>query len=84
MILAGGDPSSLTLRHFIDAAYALIFEEYVRRGVSLHEAIEMTGHLRAGGAREGAPEPSEAAVELQNERSMQELQRMMAGVQVSE
>lgn len=56
MTLAGGDPQSLTLRNFLDAAYALLIEEYTRQQVPLLDAIQQTEHMRARGpAREESP-----------------------------
>lgn len=56
-------------------------------GMPLHEAIEQTQHLRAGGAGKeqesgeaSAPVPTEQQLVRQNETSMQELQKLMGGL----
>lgn len=56
-------------------------------GIPLHEAIEQTTHMRAGGS--GPPEesgtprervPTESELVRQNEASMQQLNQMMRGL----
>jgi hypothetical protein len=64
----------MTLRRFIDVAFAILVEEYQRLGVDLLSAIEKVTAL--GG--EGEPEPEKVAVD--NTRSMDALMTMMAGV----
>ena len=82
--LAGGDPASLTLANFLDAGYALLLEEYRTAGMSLHEAIDQTAHLRAGGSKEKESResqvPSEEQLVRQNQASMRELQQLMGGL----
>ena len=73
--LAGGDPQQMTLRRFIDVAYAILVEEYQRLGVDLLSALEKVAAL--------GQSDSEPGVEVQAERnaeSMQQLMSMMAGV----
>ena len=67
----------MTLKHFLDAAYALLVEEYQRLGTDLLSAVEKVGLLGSGQAEE-KPAPAVAA---QNEQSMAALQGMLAGVQ---
>ncbi len=64
----------LTLRGFIDAAFAILVGEYTRLGVDLLSAIDKVSDL--GG--DGEPEPERVAVD--NARSMDSLMTMMAGV----
>lgn len=50
MTLAGGDPSKVTLRQFLDAAYALFIEEYQKiGGMTLFEATDRMSEWAAGG-----------------------------------
>ncbi len=64
----------MTLRRFIDVAFAILVEEYQRLGVDLLSAIEKVTAL--GGEVE--PEPEKVAAE--NTRSMDALLAMMGGV----
>ncbi len=74
MTLAGGNPDTMTLRRFIDTAFAILVEEYTRLGVDLISAIEKVAALGS----DGEPEPDKVAVE--NARSMETLMAMMGGV----
>lgn len=67
----------MRLRHFLDAAYALLVEEYQRIGVNLMDAIDKTLEYRSGEKPEQAKEISEAA---HNAASLQKLNSLMAGV----
>lgn len=67
----------MKLRNFLDAAYALLVEEYLRIGVNLMEAIDKTLEYRSGKEPEVALEKSEGA---QNEASLARLNALMAGV----
>jgi hypothetical protein len=71
----------MTLRRFLDVAYALLVEEYQRLGLPLLTALEKVEGLRARTVRESeTPEDrSESATARQNEESLQQLNRMMAG-----
>ena len=70
----------MTLRHFLDAAYVLLVEEYQRIGTNLMDAIDKTGEFRASSKPEEAETANEAA---RNEASLRQLEQMMAGVRVS-
>lgn len=63
----------MTLRRFIDVAFAILVEEYQRLGVDLLTAIDKVGALGGGPA-----EPEPPAVD--NQQSMQQLMGMLAGV----
>lgn len=76
----------LTLRKFLDAGYAILVEEYQRLGIDLLTAVEKLGSFAAGRPDPGdelqteAPPPPTQGVVAQNQASMAELQKMMAGV----
>lgn len=70
----------MTLRQFLDAAYALLVEEYQRLGIGLMDAIDKTVQWRAGGDQEPPPPPSSEEVALQNDAALAQLQTLMAGV----
>ncbi len=66
----------MTLRRFIDVAYAILVEEYQRLGIDLVSALEKVGRL-------GSPDPQEAAAvpaPVDNAKSINELMSMMGGV----
>jgi hypothetical protein len=67
----------MKLRHFLDAAYALLVEEYLRVGVNIMEAVEKTSEYRATSKPQEAVEVNEAA---RNQAALLKLQQMMAGV----
>lgn len=66
----------LTLRRFIDVAFAILVEEYQRLGTDLLTAIDKVGALGSSDPAEAAPVPAPA----DNARSMEQLMGMMAGV----
>ena len=74
----------MKLKHFLDAAYAMLADEYQRLGMNLFEATEKLVEWSAGyKPSEGLPvavaiEEDQAA--RQNERSLAELQARMAGL----
>ena len=72
-MLEGGDPDRMTLRRFIDVAFAILVAEYQRLGVDLLAAIEKVGAL-------GGPEPVPEVPVVDNKQSIQELMGMLAGV----
>ncbi len=75
--LAGGDPDVLTLRRFIDVAFAILVEEYQRLGIDLLSALEKVGALGSSEPPEPvAPVPSAA----ENKQAMDQLMTMMGGV----
>ena len=82
MTLAGGDPDSLSLRRYLDCAYALLVEEYQRLGKDLMTATEELKDYRspAPDVPVSTAAKSEADVARQNEESLRELQRMMGGL----
>ena len=63
----------MTLRRFIDVAYAILVEEYQRLGVDLLSTLEKVAAL-------GQSEPEVEAQAEKNAESMQTLMSMMAGV----
>ena len=62
----------MTLRRFIDVAFAILVEEYQRLGVDLLSAIDKVGAL--GGGTEPEPE------KIDNKQSINQLLAMMGGV----
>lgn len=83
----------MTLRAFLDAAYAILVAEYQRMGSNLTDAFSETAMWRSGGKKEvvveqapntGAARRANRAAEnseaVQNEQALQLLQTMMAGV----
>ncbi len=75
--MTGGNPDNLTLRRFIDVAFAILVEEYQRLGVDLVSAIDKVSAL--GGS--GEPEPEKVAAG--NAASMNKLMGMMGGLRGS-
>ena len=73
--MSGGDPERMTLRRFIDVAFAILVEEYQRLGTDLLSAIDKVGAL--GGAE---PEEAKPATAVDNAKSMQALMGMLGGV----
>lgn len=80
----------MTLRHFLDAAYVVLAEEYRRIGSDLQTTLKELEIYRAGGPPpledelrvEGQPQPRytrERETASENQRSLAELQRLMAG-----
>lgn len=73
----------LSLRQFLDCAYAILVEEYQRLGIDLLTAIEKLGNFAAGFVEESEQtlpeEPSERAVVAQNQAAMAELEKLMGG-----
>ena len=65
----------MTLRRFIDVAFAILVEEYQRLGTDLLTAIEKVGAL---GSPDPVEEPPPTAVD--NAKSMQALMGMLGGV----
>jgi hypothetical protein len=77
----------LSLRRFLDVAYAILVEEYQRLGIDLLTAIEKLGDFAAGtretdgqSPTQEAVEPSERDVVRQNQLAMAELTKLMGGV----
>ncbi len=64
----------MTLRRFIDVAFAILVAEYQRLGMDLLTAIDKVAAL--GG--NGEPDPEKVAVD--NTRSMDALMGMLGGV----
>ncbi len=65
----------MTLRRFIDVAFAILVQEYTRLGTDLLSAIEKVGAL-------GSSEPAEPEVPtpVDNARAMEGLMGMLGGV----
>ena len=65
----------MTLRRFIDVAFAILVEEYQRLGTDLLTAIDRVSAL-------GSSEPSEAEVPaaVDNAKAMEQLMGMVVGV----
>jgi hypothetical protein len=82
----------MSLGAFLDAAYAVLIEEYRRLGSDLQSALAEMEMWRAGGPAGERPQSvstitpeqeyarSERATALANQKSLAELQKMMAGV----
>lgn len=73
-MLSGGQPESMTLRRFIDVAFAVLVEEYQRLGVDLLSAIDKVSALGSDGV--DVPEPEW----IDNKQSVDQLMAMMGGV----
>lgn len=78
MILGGIDPDAVVLEQFLDAAYVCLVDSYQAAGMTFIDALEATAEYRAGTLRSDTS-PTEEAVAKQNQDSLAELQRMMAG-----
>lgn len=84
----------MTLTQFLDAAYALLVDEYRRLGSSLMEALSRTREYAQGGHRpvvtasgneerpslQVVPQSTLTPEELQNEQALAALEQMMGGV----
>lgn len=78
----------MKLGHFLDAAYALLVQEYQRLGTDLTTALKQLSEWQAGGPKEEVTEEvvqrerpsSEVITAQQNAQALAELQSMMAGV----
>lgn len=81
----------MTLGTFLDAAYAVLVEEYRRLGSDLQTALTEMERWRAGGPKEESVftvtattgtkvSNSERAQALENEKALSQLNQMMAGV----
>ena len=64
----------MTLRRFINVAFAILVGEYQRLGVDLISAIDKVGSL--GSDEQAVAEPEK----IDNTQSMQQLMAMMSGV----
>ena len=65
----------MTLRQFLDAAYALLVEEAQRLGIDLITALETHSKWAARSLLEAVNETS-----IQNQRALAELEKLMSGV----
>lgn len=75
----------MSLRHFLNAGYAVLFDEYQRWGMNLFDAFEALKEWAEGYQPELEPTTApaggnERAVAVQNTRAMAELSKMMGGV----
>lgn len=66
----------MTLRRFMNVAFAILVEEYQRLGIDLLSAIDKVRAL--GGDEAEVVEPEQVAV--QNQQSMNTLMTMLGGV----
>jgi hypothetical protein len=48
VILSGGSRGSLTIRDYCDSAYALLIDDFRRRGISLDESVELLREWAVG------------------------------------
>lgn len=71
-MLSGGDPERMTLRRFVDVAFAILVEEYQRLGVDLLSAIDKVSALGSGAEPE--------AERIDNKQSINQIMAMMGGV----
>jgi hypothetical protein len=69
----------MTLRRFLDVAYAILVEEYQRLGMNLMDALEKLENMKARTVKKDgvSAEPTEAEIARQNEASLRELNKMM-------
>jgi hypothetical protein len=77
----------MSLRSFLDCAYALLVAEYQRLGMNLMDAIDENAQWQAGGV--GSPVEQESRQRdhesmgrqqaRQNDQAMQQLQALMGG-----
>ena len=83
----------MTLNQYLDAAYALLVEEYRRLGANLSEALDRTREFAAGrkvevvtadGRTETVTQPQNTLTpeELANEQALAALESAMSGVGV--
>jgi hypothetical protein len=70
----------MTLRMFLDAAFALQIREANRMGMPLLDALERFSPMAAVSPQVEEQRDEDIAVERDNARSMAELERMMMGV----
>jgi hypothetical protein len=70
----------MTLRRFLDAAFALMVEEYQRLGSPLIETLEQLGEYRARSSEAPSVEKVEQDIARRNEESLRQLQQLMGGV----
>ncbi len=70
----------MNLRRFLDAAYAMYVDELMRLGMNLAEATEKTVAWAAH-TIEHAVDPVDAEVARQNQSALDDLEKMMQGVQ---
>ena len=71
----------MSLRRFLNVAYAILVEEYQRLGKDLITALEMVSDLGEQKTDGAAPPARPAAVAASNEASMSMLQGMLGNVQ---
>ena len=76
----------MKLGHFLDAAYAVLVEEYQRLGTDLVTTLRQLSEWQAGGPQEDLGEEpqqgnvSDIEIARQNAQALSELSNMMAGV----
>lgn len=69
----------MNLRQFLNVAYTLMLEEWIRVGVGLEQALENMASWREGGPP--SEETLEANLAAQNQSAMEQLQAQMMGLQ---
>lgn len=75
LILAGHDPSKVTLRDALDASVALLVEAYRSYGMDYFEAIKQAVSVGIPDAEK----PKEPEAEIDNDASMNALMGALAG-----
>lgn len=68
----------MSLRRFLDCAYAMLVEEYTRLGTDLLTAIERVDESL--GLRESKPGEARKLGPSDNDRALAELKQMMGGL----
>jgi len=68
----------MSLRRFLDCAYAILIEEYTRLGTDLLSAIEKVDESL--GLRDPLERAERQASPADNDRALAELQKMMGGI----
>lgn len=69
----------MTIRAYCDAAYAIILDEYQRKGMALTDALDRLTEWAVAWTRDEEA-LSEAAIARQNEASLRQFEAMMGGV----
>ena len=71
----------MSLRRFLNVAYAILVEEYQRLGIDLISALEKVSELGESKETRTVTRPVPRAVAASNEQSMNMLQSMLGNVQ---
>lgn len=70
----------MSLRRFLNVAYAILVEEYQRMGIDLISALEKVADLGGGKATEHTTQAVPKVVAAANEQAYNAIGAMMAGV----